>query len=74
VIYEVKIAVFAIQNCLPKGLGLQCREFTVFILFMLLLSFTEFTVVVVGWNAGRVFYGVEKGSVHAVEHRSDLFS
>jgi hypothetical protein len=25
VIYEVKIAVFAIQNCLPKGLGLQCR-------------------------------------------------
>ncbi len=24
-IYEVKIAVFAIQNCLPKGPGLQCN-------------------------------------------------
>ncbi len=23
-IFEVKIAVFAIQNFLPKGLGLQC--------------------------------------------------
>jgi hypothetical protein len=49
-IYEVKIAVFAIQNCLPKGLGLHCREFMVFILFMMLLSFTEFTIVVVGFG------------------------
>jgi hypothetical protein len=24
VIYEIKTAVFAIQNCLSKGLGLQC--------------------------------------------------
>jgi hypothetical protein len=27
VIYEVKIAVLAIQNCLSKGPGLQCRIF-----------------------------------------------
>ncbi len=25
-IYEVNMAVFAIQNCLLKGLGLQCNE------------------------------------------------
>jgi hypothetical protein len=24
--YEVKIVVFAIQNCLPKGLDLQCAD------------------------------------------------
>ncbi len=28
-IYEVKIAVFAMQNCLPKGLGLQ-RDTNIF--------------------------------------------
>jgi hypothetical protein len=28
VIYEVKIAVFVTQNCLPKGPGLQCIEQT----------------------------------------------
>jgi hypothetical protein len=26
VIYEENIAVLAKQNCLPKGLGLQCRQ------------------------------------------------
>jgi hypothetical protein len=26
-IYDVKIAVFATQNCLPKGLGLQCTYY-----------------------------------------------
>jgi hypothetical protein len=26
VIYEVKISAFAIQNCLPKGMGLQCAS------------------------------------------------
>ncbi len=40
-IYEIKTAVFAMENCLSKGLGLQCRHPSQLIVFSSLLHMAD---------------------------------